>query len=71
MAGAIRMIHVYRAKTPSPFEFLLVNSNTGSIVPLNMQASFWVSKVIGNADESPGMLSEYIGTYEEFVTLYP
>lgn len=65
------MIHVYRAKTPSPFKFLLVNSNTNSIVPLDMQASFWVSKVIGNADESPEMLSEYIGIYDEFVQLYP
>ena len=64
------MITVYHSAAPV-FTFLLVNTYTGSIVPFYINSSFWTSITIGNINTSPELVGAYIGTYDEFVTLYP
>ena len=64
------MITVYHSAIPA-FAFLLVNTNTGSIVPFCINSSFWTSTIIGNIDTFPELVGAYICTYDEFVQLYP
>lgn len=64
------MITVYHSAIPA-FAFLLVNTNTGSIVPFYINYSFWTSTVIGNINTSLELVGAYICTYNEFVQLYP
>ena len=64
------MITVYHSAIPA-FTFLLVNTNTGSIVPFYINSSFWTSTVIGNINTSLELVGAYICTYNEFVQLYP
>ena len=71
MAGAIRMIHVYRSNLKGTSDYLMVNSNTASIAELTFNSSFWTSTIISNAITSPEALGAYICTYDEFVQLYP
>ena len=72
MAGAIRMIQVYRSNLKgSKSDYLLVNSNTASIAELTFNRSFWTSTIIGNAITSPEIIRAYICTYDEFIQLYP
>ena len=62
------MITVYHSAAPV-FTFLLVNTYTGSIAAFS--SNFWTSTIIGNINTSPELVGAYIGTYDEFVTLYP
>ena len=71
MAGAIRMITVYRSNLDTTSEYLMVNSATGSIAEVTFDRSFWVSSIIGNTITSPDILGTYIGTYDEFAQRFP
>ena len=62
------MITVYHSAAPVS-TFLLVNTHTGSIAAFS--SSFWTSTIIGNINTSPELVGAYIGTYDEFVTIYP
>ena len=65
------MIFVYNSKMLSPSKFLMVNNITNSIAVMNSTKSFWVSPIIGNVSTTPEMLGDCIGTYDEFIQLYP
>ena len=62
------MITVYHSVAPA-FTFLLVNTHTGSIAAFG--SNFWTSTIIGNINTSPELVGAYIGTYDEFITIYP
>ena len=62
------MITVYHSAAPVA-TFLVVNTWTGSIAAFG--PNFWTSTIIGNINKSPELVGAYIGTYDEFVTLYP
>ena len=62
------MITVHHSAAPA-FTFLLVNTWTGSIAAFSL--NFWTSTIIGNINTSPELVGAYIGTYDEFITLYP
>ena len=62
------MITVYHSAAPVA-TFLLVNTYTGSIAAFG--SNFWTSTIIGNINTSPELVGAYIGTYDEFVTIYP
>ena len=62
------MITVYHSDAPIS-AFLLVNTYTGSIAAFS--SNFWTSTIIGNINTSPELVGAYIGTYDEFITIYP
>ena len=62
------MITVYHSAAPVA-TFLLISTWTGSIAAFG--SNFWTSTIIGNINTSPELVGAYIGTYDEFVQLYP